>query len=95
LVFHRSSGKSKLPEKKTFLYFRQKALKALNDRMKINEGNIEVWPQLEESHQIPLLVQTPNSSSVTIDMTNANELTPSITKDDSNQPYFDTEEQSK
>jgi hypothetical protein len=63
--------------------------------MKQKEGNSDAWPELDENHQIPPLTQTPNSSSVAIDMTNSNELTPSITKDDSNQTYFDTEEQSK
>lgn len=76
-------------------YFRQKALKALNDRMKQKETTNETWPELDESHQSPLhaqIEQTKNSS-VTIDMTNSNELTPSIAKEDLNQTFFDTEQQ--
>jgi len=74
---------------------RQKALKALNDRMKVKETSNEAWPELDETHQTSLLAQNNQiqNSSVAIDMTNSNELTPSITKEDLNQPYFDTEQQ--
>jgi len=75
---------------------RQKALKALNDRMKLKETTGEAWPEIDEAHQAPHLAQThqTQNSSVTIDMNNSNELTPSITKEDLNQSYFDTEQQS-
>jgi len=70
-------------------------LKALNDRMKVKETTNESWPEIDEIHQTSLHAQTPptQNSSVTINMNNSNELTPSITKEDLNQPYFDTEQQ--
>jgi hypothetical protein len=76
-------------------YFRQKALKALNDRMKTKETTNDAWPELDEIHQTPLLNQTDQTqnSSITIDMTNSKELPSAMTKDDLNQPYFDIEQQ--
>jgi hypothetical protein len=62
-------------------YFRQKALKALNDRMKSKDTTSEAWPEMDEVHQTPFLPpmhQTENSS-VIIDMKN------SQTKDDLDQ----------
>ncbi|CAF1163854.1 unnamed protein product [Rotaria sordida] len=64
---------------------RQKALKALNDRMKLKDLPSEAWPELEES-QSPLLPPTHQlePSSIIIDMNNSNKiLTP--TKEDLNQ----------
>ena len=61
--------------------FRQKALKALDDRMKTKEPNTEAWPELEESH-------LPVPSTVTINMNEPNELTPSITKEESNWTHW-------
>lgn len=56
--------------------------------MKMKETSNESWPELDENllHS-STIEQTQNnnnisSSSITIDMTNSNELTPSITKDD-------------
>jgi len=74
---------------------RQKALKALNDRMKSKETTNEAWPELDENHQMSLLDQThpTQNSSVTLDMTNSDELSTTTTKEDLNQPYFDTEQQ--
>ncbi|CAF3649151.1 unnamed protein product [Rotaria sp. Silwood1] len=74
---------------------RQKALKALNDRMKQKQTTSENWPELDETHQSQLLAQSDQTqnSSVTIDMTNSNELTSTITKEDLNQPFLDTEQQ--
>jgi ribonucleotide reductase alpha subunit len=70
-------------------------LKALNDRMKTKETTNEAWPEIDEIHQTQLPAQThpTQNSSVTINMNNSNELTPSITKEDLNQTYFDTEQQ--
>jgi hypothetical protein len=79
------------------IYFRQKALKALNDRMKVKETTSEAWPEIDETQQKPLLAQTHQTQnpSVTIDMDNLNEqTTTTTTKEDLNQPYFDTEQQS-
>ena len=63
------------------IYFRQKALKALNDRMKSKDSPSEAWPEMDEIHQTPLLPPThePDNSSVIIDMKN------SQIKDDLNQ----------
>ena len=69
-------------------------MKALNDRMKLKETTNENWPELEENPLLPLTHQTQNPTSTIVDLSNSNELTPSITKEDLNQPYFDTEEQS-
>ncbi len=70
-------------------------MKALNDRMKTKETTNEAWPEIDEIHQTQLPAQThpTQNSSVTINMNNSNELTPSITKEDLNQTYFDTEQQ--
>jgi hypothetical protein len=64
--------------------------------MKTKEATGEDWIELDEAHQTPLLAQTHQiqNSSVNIDMTNSTELTPSMTKEDLNQPYFDLEQQS-
>jgi hypothetical protein len=64
--------------------------------MKTKETTTEIWPELDETQKTSLIAQThqTQNSSVTIDMTNSNELTPSITKEDLNQPYFDIEQQS-
>lgn len=59
-----------------FFDFRQKALKALDDRMKSKEPNADAWPELDEAH-------SPVPSAVTINMNKSNELTPSITKEES------------
>ncbi|CAF0796372.1 unnamed protein product [Rotaria sordida] len=74
---------------------RQKALKALDDRMKQKQTITETWPELDETHQSQLLAQThqTQNSSITIDMTNSNELTSTLTKEDLNQLFFDTEQQ--
>ncbi len=63
--------------------------------MKTKETTNEAWPEIDEIHQTPLPAQThpTQNSSVTINMNNSNELTPSITKEDLNQTYFDTEQQ--
>lgn len=73
--------------KKNSFYFRQKALKALNDRMKAKDSSSEAWPDLDETQQSPLLPHTHHieSSSVSIDMNNLNEMTTS-TKEDLNHP---------
>ena len=67
-------------------------MKALNDRMKAKETVNESWPDLDETSQTPLIDSAQNSS-VTIDMTNLNESTSGATKEDLNQPFFDTEQQ--
>ncbi|UJR27239.1 hypothetical protein I4U23_008534 [Adineta vaga] len=74
---------------------RQKALKALNDRMKAKEPANEAWPDLDDLHQTSLLPQTDQTqhSSVIIDMTNSDESISGTNKDDLNQPFFDTEQQ--
>jgi hypothetical protein len=63
--------------------------------MKTKETANESWPELDETHQAPFLTQTDQtqSSSVTIDMANSNVPTAAITKEDLNQPYYDTEQQ--
>jgi len=63
--------------------------------MKTKETANESWPELDETHQAPFLtpIDQTLSSSVTIDMTNSNESTAAITKEDLNQPYYDTEQQ--
>ncbi len=63
--------------------------------MKTKETTNEAWPEIDEIHQTQLPAQThpTQNSSVTINMNNSNELTPSITKEDLNQTYFDTEQQ--
>jgi hypothetical protein len=70
-------------------------LKALNDRMKTKETTNEAWPEIDETHRTPLLAQThqTQNSSVAINMNNSNESPPATTKEDSNQPYFDIEQQ--
>ncbi|CAF1135946.1 unnamed protein product [Adineta steineri] len=75
---------------------RQKALKALNDRMKTKESTNEAWPELDETHQTSLHNQNDHiqNSSVTIDMTNSIDSSSSnMTKEDLNQPYFDSDQQ--
>ncbi|CAF0756152.1 unnamed protein product [Adineta ricciae] len=71
---------------------RQKALKALNDRMKAKETVNESWPDLDEPSQSPFIDPAQNSS-ITIDMSNLDEPTSGATKEDLNQPFFDTEQQ--
>jgi hypothetical protein len=66
--------------------FRQKALKALNDRMKVKDTVTEAWPDLNETPHNPLLPPTHqvDYSSTTIDMNNTTEMS-TITKEDLNQ----------
>ena len=63
--------------------------------MKTKETTDGSWPDIDETHQTPLLTQThqTQNSSVAVNMNNSNELTPDTSKDDSNQPYFDIEQQ--
>ncbi|CAF1599323.1 unnamed protein product [Adineta ricciae] len=66
---------------------RQKALKALNDRMKIKDSTTEAWPELDDAQQSPLLPATTHqvdNSSVKIDMNNLMDIS-SSRKDDLNQ----------
>jgi len=67
-------------------YFRQKALKALNDRMKIQDTTSDAWPEMDEIQQTPLLPPTHQieNSSVILDMNNSNDLS-TLTKEDLNQ----------
>ncbi|CAF3810438.1 unnamed protein product [Rotaria sordida] len=77
--------KRQLYDSKQIVFLLQKALKALNDRMKLKDLPSEAWPELEES-QSPLLPPTHQlePSSIIIDMNNSNKiLTP--TKEDLNQ----------
>ena len=61
------------------LHFRQKALKALDDRLKTKEQTGEAWPELEETRPPSM------PSTMTININEPNELTPSITtKEESN-----------
>lgn len=60
--------------------------------MKVKETANESWPDLDEPSQTPLIDSTQNSS-VIIDMTNLTESTSSASKEDLNQPFFDTEQQ--
>ncbi|CAF3157790.1 unnamed protein product, partial [Rotaria sp. Silwood2] len=64
---------------------RQKALKALNDRMKLKDSASEAWPDLDEN-QSPLLPPTHQlePSSIVINMDNSNKMLTS-TKEDLNQ----------
>lgn len=64
--------------------------------MKIKETSNDIWPELDDTHQTPLLDQTHqlSNSSVTIDMNDSTDLTSSMTNDELNQTtYFDTEQQ--
>ncbi|CAF1300158.1 unnamed protein product [Adineta steineri] len=65
---------------------RQKALKALNDRMKVKDTSSEAWPELDDTQQNPLLPPTHHidSSSVKIDMNNLHGISTS-NKEDLNQ----------
>ncbi|UJR21963.1 hypothetical protein I4U23_025031 [Adineta vaga] len=65
---------------------RQKALKALNDRMKVKDSTNDAWPELDDTQQSPLLPPTHQvpSSSVQIDMNNLMDVSTSR-KNDLNQ----------
>jgi len=71
---------------------RQKALKALNDRMKNKDTTSEAWPEIDDTQQIsPLLTQNPmiSTATTTIDMSGIHAVTNTtsniVTKDDLNQ----------
>ena len=68
--------------------FRQKALKALNDRMKISEATSEAWPDLDENSQTSLLPPTHqiDHSSITLEMDSIRSMTASANKEDLNHP---------
>ncbi len=67
-------------------HFRQKALKALNDRMKSKDTTSEAWPEMDEIHQTPFLPPTHQieNSSVILNMQNSKEMS-TLTKEDLNQ----------
>ena len=53
---------------------RQKALKALNDRMKSEKTGVDSWPEMDDPSQTPLLPSTHSNdpTSVTIEMNKDN-----------------------
>lgn len=63
--------------------------------MKKTETTHETWPELDEAHRSLLSSPThqAQNSSMTIDMTNSNELPLTTTKDEPSQPFFDTQQQ--
>lgn len=58
--------------RESFSSFRQKALKALNDRLKPKDNAPEAWPEMDEVQQTPLLPPTHQNadSAVRIDIPN-------------------------
>ncbi len=70
--------------------FRQKALKALNDRMKLKETHTDSWPELDENQPSP--PQSPTAPSQDSILILSMSSLPTTTKDDSNQTFVDAEQ---